>query len=81
MEDIEDVEDADAPSPDDVDKRKTKKKMNKDTDVVQLRRPIIFICNDMNDKVLMPLRDLALAIKIEESSPDKLISRLRHICK
>lgn len=57
------------------------KKKKKDTDVIPLVRPIIFICNDMYAKALMPLREIALTIKIGESSPDKLISRLRQICK
>jgi hypothetical protein len=49
------------------------KKKKKDTDVVPLVRPIIFICNDMYAKALMPLREIALTIKIGESHPDKLI--------
>jgi chromosome transmission fidelity protein 18 len=35
----------------------------------------------MYAKALMPLREIALAIKIGESHPDKLIQRLRYICK
>lgn len=50
-------------------------------DVVELKRPIIFICNDLYAKALMPLRDLALNIKIEEANPERLLKRLRHICK
>ncbi len=57
------------------------KKKKKDTDVVPLVRPIIFICNDMYAKALMPLREIALAIKISGASPDKLRDRLRQICK
>lgn len=78
MDEEENNEGEDAPSAED--KKATKKKI-KDTDVVPLVRPIIFICNDMYAKALMPLREIALAIKISESSPDKLITRLRHICK
>jgi chromosome transmission fidelity protein 18 len=57
------------------------KKKKKDTDVMPLVRPIIFICNDMYAKALMPLREIALAIKISGASPDKLRDRLRQICK
>jgi hypothetical protein len=35
----------------------------------------------MYAKALMPLREIALAIKIGESNPGKLIQRLRYICK
>lgn len=40
------------------------KKKKKDTDVVPMRRPIIFICNDMYARALAPLREIALTIKI-----------------
>lgn len=49
------------------------KKKKKDTDVIPLQRPIIFICNDMYAKALLPLREIALAIKIDQASPEKLI--------
>jgi hypothetical protein len=35
----------------------------------------------MYAKALMPLREIALTIKIGESHPEKLIQRLRYICK
>jgi hypothetical protein len=71
MEDETNEDDEDAPSPEE--EKKVAKKKKKDTDVVPLVRPIIFICNDMYAKALMPLRDIALAIKISEASPEKLI--------
>ncbi len=79
MDDAEDLNDEDAAPAEDA--KVAPKKKKKDTDVVPLVRPIIFICNDMYAKALMPLREIALAIKIGESSPDKLIQRLRYICK
>lgn len=68
-----------APSSENEPKKPNRK--NKDTDIVQLKRPIIFICNDMYSRVLAPLRDIALQLKIEESSPERLLSRLRIICR
>jgi hypothetical protein len=68
-----------APSSENEPKKPNKKK--KDTDVVTLKRPIIFICNDMYSRALAPLRDIALQLKIEESSPERLLSRLRVICR
>ena len=72
-------EDMDEDIQEDEDKKEVKKRKN--TDVISLRRPIIFICNDMYAKALIPLREIALSIKIGESSPDRLRSRLRYICK
>lgn len=45
------------------------KPKKKDTDVVPLRRPIIFICNDIYAKALLPLKDLALNVKINQANP------------
>lgn len=59
----------------------TIKRKKKDTDVVQLRRPIIFICNDIYARPLAPLKEIALNVKIEESNREKLIARLREICQ
>jgi chromosome transmission fidelity protein 18 len=59
---------------------KTIKPKKKDTDVVPLRRPIIFICNDIYAKALLPLKDFALNVKINEANPQRLIERLREIC-
>lgn len=60
--------------------QKDKKSKNKNG-VRELKRPIIFICNDAYAKALMPLKEIALQIKIEGSSYDRLLQRLRHICK
>jgi len=46
-----------------------------------LRRPIIFICNDFYAKALRPLRELTISVKISESDHKRLIQRLRQICK
>ena len=40
-------------------KKKTYKKINKD-EIVELKRPIIFICNKVYEKQLRPLRDISL---------------------
>ena len=80
MEEPEEVGDDAAPSLENESKKLDKKK-KKDTDVVELKRPIIFICNDMYAKALTPLREIALTVKIEESEPDRLLSRLRVICR
>lgn len=67
---------------DDAEPKKVEvKKKKKDTDVLQLKRPIIFICNDMYARALAPLREIALSVKIEESNPKKLLERIRYICK
>lgn len=60
---------------------KDAKKKNKDTDVVPLQRPLIFICNDIYARALLPLKEIALTVKIEEASREKLVTRLREICK
>eukprot|EP00347_Sterkiella_histriomuscorum_P000515 403375550 len=56
-------------------------KKKKDDGIRELKRPIIFICNDLYSKALMPLRDIALCVKIEESNYERLLQRLRFICK
>ena len=79
MEEPEEEGENAAPSNENETKKINRKK--KDTDVIQLRRPIIFICNDMYAKALNSLREIALTIKIEESEPERLLSRLRIICR
>ena len=78
MEDPDEENEAAQPSESEVKKPNKKKK---DTDVVSLRRPIILICNDMYAKALAPIRDIALTVKIEEAQPERLLSRLRTICR
>ena len=77
MKDEEDGED----NPENEENKPKISNKKKNSDVVPLKRPIIFICNDMYAKALMPLRDFALTVKIEESHPERLIKRLRQICK
>lgn len=76
---MEEPEDDNNTETENQEKKQNKKK--KDTDVVHLRRPIIFICNDMYAKALNPLREISLTVKIEEAQPERLLSRLRTICR
>ena len=57
------------------------RRKKRDDGIRELKRPIIFICNDLYSKALLPLRDIALTVKIEESNFERLLSRLRFICK
>lgn len=59
--------------------RKTKTK-KKDAGF-DLKRPIIFVCNDMYAKPLRSLRELSLQVKIPEANKERLIQRMRQICK
>jgi len=47
----------------------------------QLKRPIIFICNDFYGAALRPIKELVHAIKIEAASNSQLVSRLTHILR
>lgn len=38
-----------------------------------LRRPVIFVCNNLYCRALKPLREVALQIRIRESSQDRLL--------
>lgn len=49
----------------------------KNDNIFELQRPIIFICNDLYTKALRPLKEISLQVKIGESDPRRLISRLR----
>lgn len=62
---------------------KTKKKKTKRDKggIVELKRPIIFICNKIYDKAVLPLKEISLVVKIDESNGERLLKRLRHICK
>lgn len=60
---------------------KRSKKAKKDDGIRELRRPIIFICNDPYAKALRPLKEIALEIKINEANGERLLKRLRQICK
>ncbi len=64
---MDEEQDDEGPAPSSQDEVKKPTKKRKDTDVVPLRRPIIFICNDMYARALNPLREIALAVKIEEA--------------
>lgn len=48
-------------------------KKKKDDGIHELRRPIIFICNDAYAKALLPLKEIALQIKIESSCYERLL--------
>ena len=40
--------------------KKTKSKKKKNSDVREIKRPIIFICNNLYSKALRPLKEIAL---------------------
>lgn len=46
-----------------------------------LTRPLICICNDQFASVLRPLRQLAKIFVLDTPSPQRLITRLKHICR
>lgn len=50
-------------------------------DLFEIKRPIIFICNDIWTKALRPLKELAIQVKIEQASVERLKHRLIHIRK
>lgn len=79
-EQMESLNEGDGPTKTQQEKQSTKK-MKKDTDVIPLRRPIIFICNDIYARPLAPLKEIALSIKIEEADRQKLLARMRDICQ
>lgn len=65
-------------------KEETKKKVTKkkkDEGIRELTRPIIFICNDAYAKALRPLKEIALQIKVGSTHAERLLKRLRYICK
>ena len=59
----------------------SKKKTKRLEGVHELRRPILFLCNDLYAKALRPLRDLAINVKIESADPQRLKQSLRSICR
>ena len=59
--------------------QKTKKK--KKDNSFELKRPIIFICNDLYAKAIRPLREISIQVKIQEANQNRLIQRMRYICK
>ncbi|CDW81860.1 chromosome transmission fidelity protein 18 homolog [Stylonychia lemnae] len=83
-EDDEDIDEKPNTDEDQEENKYIKKgtnKKKKDDGIRELRRPIIFICNDLYTRALIPLREIALAVKIEESNFERLLTRLRYICK
>ena len=61
--------------------KKSKSKSKKNNDARDIKRPIIFICNNLYSKALRPLKDIALCIKINCANNEKLLKRLREICQ
>ena len=59
---------------------KPKKKKGKKA-MAEMRRPIICICNDINAKILRPLRKVALEIIVPPISGVSLTTRVLAICK
>lgn len=49
------------------------KKKKTNLDLFELKRPIIFICNDVWTKALRPLKDLAIQVKIEQADEQRLM--------
>lgn len=47
---------------------------------IQIKRPIIFICNDIYAKGLRELRKRAIVFHFRKTSTEKLMARLREIC-
>jgi DNA polymerase III delta prime subunit len=74
-----DNEDADLDEADN--KVRVSKSKKKNNDSFELKRPIIFICNDLYTKAIKPLRDLSLLVKIPEADDKRLIQRMRQICR
>ena len=60
---------------------KSKDEAGRRNTVVELKRPIIFICNDLYSRPLKTLREMTLNVKIQQSDPQRLISRMRQICR
>ena len=57
------------------DDKQTKKK--KDDGTFEIRRPIIFVCNDLYAKAIRPLKEMSLQVKIAEADRGRLVQRLR----
>lgn len=47
---------------------------------IQIKRPIIFICNDIYAKGLRELRKKAIVFHFRKTQTEKLMARLREIC-
>ena len=58
----------------------TKKKKEKD-EYSPLKRPIIFICNEAYGKSMIPIKELAIKVKIEGASESRLMKRLWEIVR
>ena len=53
---------------------------NQQKEKIQIKRPIIFICNDIYAKGLRELRKKAIVFHFRKTQTEKLINRLREIC-
>jgi DNA polymerase III delta prime subunit len=60
---------------------KSKNKQRKELNLVEVKRPIIFICNDLYTKALRPLKELSLQVKIDGADQKRICQRLRFICR
>ena len=54
---------------------------NQNKEKIQIKRPIIFICNDIYSKGLRDLRKKAIVFHFRKTHTDKLVNRLREICQ
>lgn len=55
--------------------------MKKKQERFEIRRPIIFICNEFYAKAVKSLRDATIPVKITEADSTRLLQRLRLISK
>ena len=54
---------------------------NNQKEKIQIKRPIIFICNDIYAKGLRDLRKKAIVFHFRKTHTEKLVNRLREICQ
>ena len=53
----------------------------KKEDLPELKRPIIFICNDFYAKALRPLKELVIPLKVVGPTTEDLSKRVHHILR
>lgn len=66
---------------DEDDEQKIKNKNAKKKNILNTKRPIIFICNDAYSRSLKDLRSKALIYHFQKVESNKLMKRLIEICK
>ena len=63
------------------DQNEDEKKKGPSIQSVHIRRPVIFICNDVYSKGLRELRKRALVFNFQKASSEKLMQRIKEICQ